>query len=200
MIPYGMKSARSNLGGIISVGTNPVDMPLTKKMPTGFLPTGIVPTDFMPPGIIPVEFQQNVMSKHLFNMSSFLFNISRFRAGIFTKFKRQIGYKTRNISTKFYVIPNNFDWVMTPGTSNKISQIFIMAFSDQHRWKAGMIPVGMDSVGSNPGGRIPVGTIYVSLTPTDIIPTDFPSTEIIPTGFMPPGIIPTFGQCRPKRL
>ena len=86
MILGGMKSV-----GTISVdgnytGTNPVDMTLTKNLPTGILPTGIVPTDFMPPGIIPVEFQQNVMSKHLFNMSSFLFNISWFRAGIFTKF------------------------------------------------------------------------------------------------------------------
>ncbi len=76
MILGGMKSV-----GTISVdgnyaGTNPVDMTLTKNLPTGILPTGIVPTDFMPPGIIPVEFQQNVMSKHLFNMSSFLFNIS----------------------------------------------------------------------------------------------------------------------------
>ena len=59
--------------GTISVdgnytGTNPVDMTLTKNLPTGILPTGIVPTDFMPPGIIPVEFQQNVMSKHFFNI------------------------------------------------------------------------------------------------------------------------------------
>ena len=65
MVPGGMKSVGSNLGGIISVGINLGDMPLTKN-----LPTGIVPTDFMPPGIIPVEFQQNVMSKHLFNIVS----------------------------------------------------------------------------------------------------------------------------------
>ena len=46
MVPGGMKSVGSNLGGIISVGINLGDMPLTKN-----LPTGIVPTDFMPPGI-----------------------------------------------------------------------------------------------------------------------------------------------------
>ena len=47
-----------------------------------------------------------------------------------------------------------------------------MAFSDQHRQKAGTISVGMNSVGSNPGGRIPVGTIFVGWTSTEIMPME----------------------------
>ena len=56
MILGGMKSVDTISVDRNYTGTNPVNMTLTKNLPTGILPTGIVPTDFMPPGIVSRAF------------------------------------------------------------------------------------------------------------------------------------------------